>query len=193
MNKLKNLLLDVLAIIGGFVLVLLVEHFLVMPVHVDGTSMQPTLQQDQHLFVLRQADIKHDQIIVLQAKGVDRQQKVTAKTKYVKRVLGLPGDQIKYTKNGQLYRNQKLVKQDYISKTQQKTGTLHLSQYLQADPDVKIAQHKTFTVPKNHYFVLGDHRSVSNDSRYYGFVPAQKIDGVAKMLPWQKNHELVNR
>ena len=39
-------------------------------------------------------------------------------------------------------------------------------------------------VPAGEYFVLGDHRSVSNDGRYFGFVPKDKIDGVVKVMPW---------
>ncbi len=50
-------------------------------------------------------------------------------------------------------------------------------------------------MPKNSYFVLGDHRSVSNDSRYWGFVPKDKIMGVAKALPFgssTKRHNVNN-
>ena len=51
---------------------------------------------------------------------------------------------------------------------------------------------KTFTVPKNCYFVLGDNRADSNDSRYYGFVPKDKIVGIAKAPFWNSKHKLIN-
>ena len=51
---------------------------------------------------------------------------------------------------------------------------------------------KVITVPKNSYFVLGDNRAVSNDSRYYGFVPKDKVNGVAKVPFWNDKKDLIN-
>ncbi|WP_083489094.1 signal peptidase I [Liquorilactobacillus uvarum] len=57
---------------------------------------------------------------------------------------------------------------------------------------VKIFENITFTVPKTKYFVLGDNRNISNDSRYYGFIPQKKIIGVVKVPFWVANHKLIN-
>ena len=48
------------------------------------------------------------------------------------------------------------------------------------------------TVPKGYYLVLGDHRSVSNDGRYWGLVPKSKMIGVVKAWPWQNRKQYIN-
>ena len=102
----------------------------------------------------------------------------------------MPGDQIEYKSNGQLYVNGHRQSQSYISKKEQTSGTLDLQ--LPAAKDVTLGTGHIFTVPKGEYFVLGDHRSVSNDSRYYGFVKRSKITGVAKVFFWNKKKSVIN-
>lgn len=85
---------------------------------------------------------------------------------YIKRVIGVPGDEVE-VREGQLFRNGSLVNEPYV-------------------PDEfrdRISAPK-IRVPKNQYYVMGDHRSASNDSRSWGTVPADLIYGKAVFVYW---------
>ncbi|MCG4840806.1 signal peptidase I, partial [[Ruminococcus] torques] len=97
-----------------------------------------------------------------------------------KRVIGLPGDTVE-AKNGNLYVNGKKVDQSYISKSERSSGTGTWTLHSISQENSWVLHNGAYKVPKGEYFVLGDHRSVSNDSRYWGFVPKSKIVGVVKV------------
>lgn len=200
MKGFKKVMEWVLPILIGVVIAFFIKDNFLSVVKVDGTSMQPNLQNRQELVLLHKATIKHDSVIVFDAKKVDPQaggQNID----YVKRVIGLPGDSVSYTANGQLLVNNKPVSQDYIAKDQQQGGTLTMQG--QAFPGftlTSLAKAHQWTykassdnvIPKGYYFVMGDHRSVSNDSRYWGLVPRDQILGVVKAFPWQAHHDIIN-
>lgn len=190
MQKLKEIFSWIWPVLLGLLITLVIKQFWFTIVRVDGVSMYPNLQNNERIVEFHHSQIKHDSVIVFDAYGVDKRPSVQKNTKYVKRVIGLPGDKIEYKNNGKLYVNGKLTSQSYISKDQQGSGTITLQ--LQPAKGVTLGDNKTFTVPKNKYFVLGDNREVSNDSRYYGFVPRNKIDGVAKVPFWNSKADLIN-
>lgn len=191
MKIVKEIFSWILPIAIGLLIALIVKQFWFGIVKVDGTSMYPTLQNDERVMLLKQSKIKHNTVIVFNAYGVDKNnQAITKSTKYVKRVIGIPGDTIEYRNNGQLYVNGKKMSQSYITKSQRTTGTLTL--VLKEATGVKLGTGNSFTVPKGKYFVLGDNRKDSNDSRYYGFVPKGKIDGVVKVPFWNSKKSLIN-
>ena len=110
---------------------------------------------------------------------------------YIKRVIGLPGDTVE-SKNDKLYVNGKLVKQPYLDKA---FSTAALKQYNQTHGTTEKYFTKNFTlqslastnkkrVPANSYFVMGDNRIVSHDSRDFGFIPAENIQSVATLRYW---------
>ena len=178
-------------IITGLAIAAFIIMFVFQIVKVDGTSMYPNLQNNEHVIVWKLGKIREDSVIVFNAYGVDKNNpNVQKNTKYVKRVIGMPGDTIEYKNNGDLYVNGKYQPQNYITKQQRTTGTLNL--LLPEAKGVTLGTGKTFKVPDNAYFVLGDNRSDSNDSRYYGFVPKNRVVGVAKAPFWSKNHKLIN-
>jgi len=78
----------------------------------------------------------------------------------IKRVVAGPGDRVAFAANGELIRNGRPVREDYIKEC---PGTCALP--------------RAVTVPAGHYFVAGDNRSRSTDSRFWGAVPAVAIDG----------------
>lgn len=171
-------------ILEGLVLFLIINFF-VSIVRVSGTSMYPTLKNNEFVITAKRIPIHRNDVIVFNAYGVDKNNpNVHKNTKYTKRIIGEPGDKIRYTNDGKLYINGKYTSQSYISNLQRTSGTLTL--LLPEAKGVKIGTDKTFTVPKNHYFVLGDNRKVSNDSRYYGFVPKDKVLGRVYTFPWQE-------
>lgn len=131
--------------------------------------------------MLKQAKVKHLSVIVFDAYGEDPSAKKGSD--YVKRVIGLPGDSVSF-KNNNIYVNNKKIDQSFISKSEATTGTGSTSWTLSTLAKRYGWKTKGNVVPKGKYFVLGDHRSVSNDSRYWGYVDAKKVAGVVKVPFW---------
>lgn len=182
------------------VVVVLMRAYLFNYMFVSGESMYPTLHNKDVIFVNKMdKKPKRGQVIVFNSVNVDPHEAVQYKGQknvdYVKRVIGVPGDTVEQ-KDGQLYVNNKKVNEYYLSNKEKTSGSdqvkLDSNGYGTLVPNWnlstlsknnsywnKASQNKE-TVPAGHYFVMGDHRSVSNDSRYFGFVPQKSISGVVK-------------
>ncbi|WP_270648521.1 signal peptidase I [Limosilactobacillus mucosae] len=189
MKAFKELMSWIVPIAIGLLLALLIKQFAFQFVRVDGPSMQPNLQNNERVVCLKQAKIHRGSVVVFDANGVDPQ--VSVKTEYVKRVIGLPGDTVE-AKNGNLYVNGKKVDQSYISKSERSSGTGTWTLHSISQENSWVPHNGAYKVPKGEYFVLGDHRSVSNDSRYWGFVPKSKIVGVVKVGFWNRTQPAKN-
>ena len=189
MKAFKELMSWIVPIAIGLLLALLIKQFAFQFVRVDGPSMQPNLQNNERVVCLKQAKIHRGSVVVFDANGVDPQ--VSVKTEYVKRVIGLPGDTVE-AKNGNLYVNGKKVDQSYISKSERSSGTGTWTLHSISQENSWVLHNGAYKVPKGEYFVLGDHRSVSNDSRYWGFVPKSKIGGVVKVGFWNRTQPAKN-
>lgn len=189
MKAFKELMSWIVPIAIGLLLALLIKRFAFQFVRVDGPSMQPNLQNNERVVCLKQAKIHRGSVVVFDANGVDPQ--VSVKTEYVKRVIGLPGDTVE-AKNGNLYVNGKKVDQSYISKSERSSGTGIWTLHSISQENSWVLHNGAYKVPKGEYFVLGDHRSVSNDSRYWGFVPKSKIVGVVKVGFWNRTQPAKN-
>src|SRR5438309_9482819 len=140
--------------------------FLYQPVKVEGTSMMPSLDDQERIFVnkfvYRLEAIQRGDIVVF------RYPRDPSKS-YIKRVIGLAGDHIRIVA-GQVYVNGLLLEEDYVP-----------SEYA----DVRSYQDgREIVVPPNSYFVLGDHRTMSNDSRDFGPVNQSYIYGKAVFGYW---------
>lgn len=169
---------------------------------VSGISMQPTFENNDRVIALRHAEIKEGDIVIVDAP--DEPGAV-----YIKRVIGLPGDTI-VSKNNQIYINGKKLNQPWLKAGQKLidngedgiSGTKYTNtqnftlsslaktqNYRQFYTSKQLKEmQKTNKVPANTYFVMGDHRSVSKDSRYIGTIPRSKIVGVVKLRYWPLNH-----
>ena len=189
MKAFKELMSWIVPIAIGLLLALLIKQFVFQFVRVDGPSMQPNLQNNERVVCLKQAKIHRGSVVVFDANGVDPQ--VSVKTDYVKRVIGLPGDTVE-AKNGNLYVNGKKVDQSYISKSERSSGTGTWTLHSISQENSWVSHNGAYKVPKGEYFVLGDNRSVSNDSRYWGFVPKNKIVGVVKVGFWNRKQPAKN-
>ena len=165
-------------------------------VTVNGSSMQPTLQNDEHVMQYKLVAPHQNDVIVFDAKGVDPNVDSNIKhIDYVKRIIATPGDTVRYTKNGILFVNNKKVNQYYLSEQQSTVGTLSTMthNYLDTGFDLNTLSKtqgwrnpvKNNKVPQGYYFVMGDNRAVSNDGRYWGLVPRLKITGVVYPFFWQ--------
>ncbi|WEV54553.1 signal peptidase I [Leuconostocaceae bacterium ESL0723] len=149
--------------------------------HIYGDSMQPNLLNQQWVGVSRITQLKRGDVIIFDARGEDAHLQ-PGEDDYVKRIIGVPGDTVSY-QDGQLFVDGRLVNQDYISPAEQGAGTAASFgntwslATLSANQGWPATERNQTVVPANAYFVLGDHRSISNDSRYFGFVDRSHILG----------------
>ncbi len=188
MQRFRSIMSWVWPIVIGLVIALLIKQFWFQPTKVEGTSMDPNLSNGELVVQLKNKPIKRGEVIVFDAHGEDPN--AVAGRKYVKRVIALPGDTVS-AQNGVLKVNGKTVNQDYISENEQYATNFpsaaeigNWSSLSELGKKMNWSRNVTDKVPKNQYFVLGDHRSVSNDSRYWGFVDGNKVMGVVKVPFW---------
>ena len=155
---------DLLIAIG---LALVIIVFLYQPVKVEGTSMAPLLSDQERIFinkfVYRFEDIHRGDVVVFWY-PLDRSKS------FIKRVIGLPGETVEI-RRGMLYVNTRMVPEPYVP-----------PQY------TDVTDFGPIRVPKDSYFVMGDHRISSNDSRVFGPVASQFIYGRAVFAYWPVDH-----
>jgi signal peptidase I len=137
--------------------------FLYQPVRVEGTSMLPMLQDQDRLFINKMAyrvgEIhRGDVVVFLYPRDHEKS--------YIKRVIALPGDDLRID-HGQVYVNGDKVAEKYVPKRYADD---------RSQPEM--------IVPANEYFVMGDHRSISSDSRDFGPVERELIYGKAAFVYW---------
>ena len=172
-------------------LALLIQAFLVKPYKIPTSSMVPTLDEGQRVLVSRLSTHPGlGDIVVfhppaganneLRSQCGDPQQgpghaqpcdlgthRGSSQT-FIKRVVGLPGDRLKISR-GVVYRN----------------GVKETGSYIQACTDPSICTFtRAITVPQGDYYMMGDNRGVSDDSRYWGPVPQAWIIGSAFFTYW---------
>lgn len=156
---------------------------------VQGTSMQPTLEDGDRLYSLRTKKVTRDSIVVIDAPDQPGQL-------YIKRVIGMPGDSVEM-KDDTLYVNGKVQAQPYLTDafTKKEIKRYATAQGV-ADNAIKftydfniatLASTKSATVPAGTYFVMGDNRLVSHDGRDFGFIKADKIESVVVWRYWPLN------
>ena len=188
--------------LGGFVelivtvaiavgLAFLIQAFIVKPYRIPSISMVPTLRVGQRILVNRLSTHPHVGAVVVfhppagadpanpvcgnRGEGTGHSQACDAPTAgesgqtFVKRVVGVPGDKLRIV-NGHVYRN----------------GVEEHGAYVQScENDASICTFSsTITVPPGHYFMMGDNRAYSDDSRFWGPVPQKWIIGAAFFTYW---------
>ena len=151
MEKLKKNLKDLLPYIVIIIAVLSFRTFIATPVKVNGPSMDTTLKDGEIMILNKLGSIKKGKIVVVDI----------GNEKIIKRIIAEPGDSI-YCKDGNVYVNDKIIKENYIST---KTGD--------------FVKH---FLGKNEYFVMGDNRAVSMDSRSFGVIKKSQIMGTTKFI-----------
>ena len=151
---------DLLFSAAASVLIIL---FLYQPVRVEGTSMSPRLEDHDRLFINK---------FVYHITSIDRGDVVVfhyprdpAKS-YIKRVIALPGDRLRID-HGQVWVNDKELMESYVPEMYR---------------DMK--SYAEIVVPEDSYFMMGDHRSISSDSREFGPVERELIYGKAVFIYW---------
>jgi len=168
-KELVNTLIYIIILTGIF---LLIQHFFFVPVTVEGDSMEPTLSQSDRLMLNKVRDIDRFDIVVFPAPDDPERQ-------YIKRVIGVPGDEITYNQD-QLYVNGEEVHEPYLEEYNEQ---LNFNTNVTGDFDLE-SLFGIQEVPEDSYFVLGDNRLNSRDSRSFGFVDADTITGETKFQIW---------
>jgi signal peptidase I len=142
--------------------------FIYQPVKVEGTSMEPGLADNERIFInkftykLNLGDIRRGDTVVFWY-PMD-----TTKS-YIKRVIAVPGDRVRILR-GRVYVNGTALVEDYVAEKFRDPGTW--------------ADGRDVPVPPGDYFVMGDHRNSSSDSRSWGWVPRVNIYGKAVFVYW---------
>ena len=146
-------------------LAILVILFLYQPVKVEGTSMMPALENQERIFINKFVyrfgivDIERGDMVVFWFP-------VDPTKSYIKRVIGIPGDTVEVD-NGTVIVNNTRLEETYVSNEYRDRQSM-----------------APFKVQQDEYFVMGDHRSSSNDSRSWGPVPKKYIYGKAVFVYW---------
>ena len=138
---------------------------------VSGPSMEPSFENGQRLISVRHAAIKRGEVVIVKAPDEPG-------ALYIKRVIGLPGEKI-VSKNNQIYINGKKLAQPWLAQGRKMEDTATDTSFAAINQQNRI--------PKGTYFVMGDHRSVSKDSRYIGTIKRKNIVGVVKLRYWPFN------
>ena len=185
----------VLTVVVAAALAFLVQAFVIKPYRIPSGSMEPTLAINQRILVNRLdtspglgsivvfhppsgADLSQgqcgDAATGFSADGsplarpCDQPRPGASPETFIKRIVGLPGDHLRVV-DGHVFRNGRRERDTYINPCE-------------GSPECSFAQ--TITVPRGDYYMMGDNRGDSDDSRYWGPVPQHDIIGAAFFTYW---------
>lgn len=167
MRKRTSIWSFIKSILLALILVFVINTWLFKPVHVVGNSMHPTLKDGQQGF---------SSVISLNTQGVNRFDIVVVQTGtdfLVKRVIGLPNEKLEF-RNDYLYINDEIINQDFLD-------TNYIRSF--SDPNKLFTDNfGPILLQEDEYFLMGDNRQVSIDSRYSQYGPFHKDDIVSKYM-----------
>lgn len=183
---------------------LFIITFVVQAFEIPSSSMENTLLIGDHVFVNRvqfaprtnwigpllpYRDVRHGDIVVFLSPAEPG-------LYVVKRVMGVPGDRI-HLRNGVVYRNGQALNEPYVDTDNNNPADSYRNNFPAVPPDddpnvsadwatvlPSYIQGDDLVVPPGHYFAMGDHRAVSLDSRYWGFIPKENIIGRPMFIYW---------
>tara|TARA_B100001248_G_scaffold49655_1_gene31934 strand:- start:115 stop:852 length:738 start_codon:yes stop_codon:yes gene_type:complete len=213
-NKIAKIIVDnIKTLIGALLIAILIRSLIIQPFYIPSSSMEPNLLVGDRIFVSKfsYGYSKHSfpfspnfsnkrflykeptqgDLVVFKTPSDNR-------TDYIKRLIGLPGDEIQFI-NGELFINKIKIKRKKIDNIFQircgnflletntyietlPNGTEHLVTY---NKKGSLQNTKIYKVPNNHYFLMGDNRDCSKDSRYLeevGYVKKLNLVGKAKII-----------
>jgi signal peptidase I len=159
----RTLIRETLQVILLALVIFFAIHFMIQNFRIDGTSMEPNIHNGEYVIVNKTAywfghNPQRGDVIIFNAPDQPQNDRV-------KRVIGLPGDVVEVRGDGTVYVNGQQLEEPYL-------------------PPHHSGTSGTWTVPEDEYFVMGDNRSVSYDSREGGPVPRSNIIGKAWLIIW---------
>ena len=204
---------NIKTLIGALIIAILIRSFLFQPFYIPSSSMEPTLLVGDRIFVSKYTygyskhsfpfspNISNKRFFF---KSPSRGDLVVFKTPadnrtdYIKRLIGMPGDTIQFIDGKLLINDQNILREKINSKTIIRCGSFFLetNSYIETLPNGlqhsvaykkrgSLKNSKKFKVPPEHYFLLGDNRDCSKDSRYLdsvGYVNKLNLVGEAKII-----------
>ena len=161
--KMRTLIRETLQVILLALVIFFAIHFMIQNFRIDGTSMEPNIHNGEYIIVNKTAywfghNPQRGDVIIFNAPDQPQND-------WVKRVIGLPGDKVEVRGDGTVYVNGQQLEEPYL-------------------PPHHSGTSGTWTVPEDQYFVMGDNRSASLDSRAKGPVPRNRIIGKAWLIIW---------
>tara|TARA_Y100000591_G_scaffold247959_1_gene219074 strand:+ start:638 stop:1375 length:738 start_codon:yes stop_codon:yes gene_type:complete len=212
-KKIKNIVYDNLkTLTGALIIAIFIRSLIIQPFHIPSSSMEPTLLVGDRIFVTKYtygfskhsfpfspdfSDNRYFSKIPNQGDLVVFKTPVDNRTDYIKRLIGLPGDEIQF-KNGELLINGNIIERELTSISEPircgeykldtntfietlPNGIKHLTTYNKVGT---LQNTKKYKVPANHYFLMGDNRDCSKDSRFseVGFIKDLNLVGKAKIV-----------
>lgn len=165
--------------------------------NVNGASMNYTLLDKEQVIIKPQEQYERGDIIAFYGNledplntGLQDASGNIQETRYVKRIVAVGGDTVEGRKDG-LYINGEKVEEPYLA-NEQKAFPIEWNIQNLAKGEYWADDKNATVVPEGEYFVLGDNREVSDDSRYFGFINPSSILGKVYQLKWNQNKTLEN-
>ncbi len=196
----KKVLKFIKSIVIALIIALIIRAFIVQAFRIPSSSMKDTLLVGDHILVCKfiygvrlpvfsvkivpVSEPKRGDIVVFKWPP-------NPKVNFIKRCIGLPGDEIKIV-NKRVYINGKLLTEPYVKFTDQHIYPYHTNNAFACTISGSRDNFGPVKVPPHHYFMMGDNRDNSLDSRYWGFVPEKNILGKAFIIyfSWNKHHAI---
>ena len=209
----KNFIENLKTLFYALIIALIIRSIIIQPFYIPSSSMEPNLLVGDRLFVSKysygyskhsfpfsppifkgrifSSEPKRGDIIVFKTPADNR-------TDYIKRLIGMPGDTIQFVDGSILINNKKILRKKTNNKKIIRCGNflLETNTFIETLPNGiehivvynkkgSLQNTKLFKVPANHYFLLGDNRDCSKDSRYLdsvGYVNNLNLVGEAKLI-----------
>ena len=213
-NKIFYIIYDnAKTLIGALIIAILIRSLLFQPFYIPSSSMEPTLLVGDRIFVSKYTygyskhsfpfspNITNERFFSKPAKRGDLvvfKTPADNRTDYIKRLIGMPGDTIQFNEGEILINDKKIPRKLVANKKLVRCGNflLETNTYIETLPNGiehlvtykkqgSLQNSKVFKVPANHYFLLGDNRDCSKDSRYLdsvGYVNSVNLVGEAKLI-----------
>lgn len=173
MNFIKSLINEIVNILFAVLIAILIflalRQFVLQPFQVEGNSMELELRNQDQMVMFRNTNLNRFDVVVFpDPRG--------SGSSYVKRIIGLPGDELYYN-NDILYLNNQALEEPYLEALKSQSHNGNFTNDFSLWDTLGIAQ-----IPEGYYFVLGDNRPNSGDSRQFGLVEMSSIQGEANFI-----------